>query len=61
MLSQNTLGYNLAALKYINRQHEAKKVAEFYESEDVGMASEEKVREKIEEGKKKRKRAALRS
>ncbi|GAA5885783.1 hypothetical protein JCM16303_006062 [Sporobolomyces ruberrimus] len=58
---KNTLGYNLAALKYLNRQHEAKKVAEFYESEDVGMASEEKVREKIEEGKKKRKRAALRS
>ena len=60
-MSQNTLGYNLAALKYINRQHETKKVAEFYESEDVGMASEERVREKIEEGKKKRKRAALRS
>ncbi|GAA5952168.1 hypothetical protein JCM3765_005213 [Sporobolomyces pararoseus] len=58
---KNTLGYNLAALKYVQRQHEASKIAEFYESEDVGMASEEKVREKIEEGKKKRKRTALRS
>ncbi|GAA5940698.1 snoRNA-binding rRNA-processing protein DIP2 [Sporobolomyces koalae] len=58
---KNTLGYNLAALKYLQRQHEAKQVAEFYESQDVGMADEDKVREKIEEGKKKRKRAALRS
>ncbi|GAA6062841.1 hypothetical protein JCM10212_001847 [Sporobolomyces blumeae] len=58
---KNTLGYNLAALKYIHRQHEAARVAEFYESGDVGMASEEQVRQKIEEGQKKRKRAALRS
>jgi hypothetical protein len=28
-VSQNTLGYNLAALKYLQRQHEANKVAEF--------------------------------
>lgn len=59
-LRQDTIGYNLAALRYISRQHEAARVADFYE-QDGGMAEEAKVREKIAEGVKKRKRAALRS
>lgn len=40
------------------RQHEATRTAEFYE-QDGGMIEEEKVREKINEGIKKRKRAVL--
>lgn len=55
---QDTVGYNLAALRYVHRQYEAAKTAEFYE-QDGGMADEEKVRAKIEAGIKKRKRAAL--
>lgn len=58
--AQDTIGYNLAALRYISRQHEAARVADFYE-QDGGMAEEAKVREKIAEGVKKRKRAALRT
>lgn len=54
------VGYNLAALKYIQRQHEAARTAEFYE-QDGGMVEEEKVRAKIEAGVKKRRRAALKS
>ncbi|GAA5973416.1 hypothetical protein JCM21900_001747 [Sporobolomyces salmonicolor] len=56
---KNTLGYNLAALRYLQRQHDAAKVAEFYE-QDI-MADEGEIRAKIEEGIKKRKRAALRT
>lgn len=56
---QDTIGYNLAALKYVQRQHDAAKTAEFYE-QDV-FADEAKVREKIEQGLKKRKRATLRT
>ncbi|KAK4050815.1 beta transducin [Microbotryomycetes sp. JL201] len=56
---KNTLGYNLAALRYVQRQHEAATTAEFYEK-DV-MADETKVRQKIEQSMKKRKRATLRS
>ena len=57
---QDTIGYNLAALRYISRQYEASKTAEFYE-QDGGMIEEDKVREKIDEGIKKRKRAVLKS
>ncbi|GAA5920365.1 hypothetical protein JCM1841_005590 [Sporobolomyces salmonicolor] len=56
---KNTLGYNLAALRYLQRQHDAAKVAEFYE-QDI-MADEGEIRAKIEEGIKKRKRAALKT
>ncbi|GAA5891359.1 hypothetical protein JCM8208_002599 [Rhodotorula glutinis] len=64
---KNTLGYNLAALKFLARQHEANKVADFYEQDmlgsapGAGMASEESVREMIEQGAKKRKRAVMRT
>lgn len=53
---RETVGYNLAALKFIQRQVEGEKTAEFWESE--GM-DEEKVRAKIEEGKGKRKRVVV--
>ncbi|GAA5823771.1 hypothetical protein JCM11251_003286 [Rhodosporidiobolus azoricus] len=58
---KTTLGYNLAALKYLQRQHEANRVAEFYEQDATGMADEKEVRAQIEASAKKRKRATLRS
>ncbi|KAL8278427.1 hypothetical protein RQP46_009117 [Phenoliferia psychrophenolica] len=57
---KDTVGYNLAALKYIQRQHDAAREADFYE-QDGGMVEEEKVRAKIDAGLKKRRRAALQS
>lgn len=51
---KDTLSYNLAALKYIKRQSDAKLTAEFYEEE----MDEEKVRAKIADGKK-RKRVVM--
>ena len=53
---KDTLSYNLAALKYIKRQTEAELTAEFYEEE----MDEEKVRERIAEGKK-RKRVSIKA
>lgn len=47
---KDTLSYNLAALKYIKRQSDAQLTAEFYEQE----LDEEKVRERIAEGKKRK-------
>ncbi|KAI0091918.1 WD40 repeat-like protein [Irpex rosettiformis] len=47
---KDTLSYNLAALKYIKRQSDAQLTAEFYEEE----LDEEKVRERIAEGKKRK-------
>lgn len=67
---KNTLGYNLAALKYLQRQHEANKVAEFYEKDVLGtgmsggsgnMADEKDVRAMLEASAKKRKRATMQS
>ena len=54
---KDTIGYNLAALQYIRRQHDAQRTAQFYEEE--GM-DEEKVRARIAEGKK-RKRVSVRA
>ncbi|BGP42296.1 beta transducin [Rhodotorula kratochvilovae] len=62
--TMNTLGYNLAALKFLQRQHDANTVADFYEQDALGgsgMADEKAVREMIEQGAKKRKRATLRT
>ena len=53
---KDTLSYNLAALKYIKRQTEAELTAEFYERE----MDEEKVKERIAEGKK-RKRVSIKA
>lgn len=53
---RETVGYNLAALRFIQRSVEGEKNAEFWESE--GM-DEEKVRARIEEGQKKRKRVVV--
>ncbi|KAK4050757.1 beta transducin [Microbotryomycetes sp. JL221] len=57
---KTTLGYNLAGLRYLQRQHEASKTAEFLER-DGGMTDEETLRNKIQQqqGLKKRKRATL--
>ena len=54
---QNTTGYNLAALRYIKRQHDEAKTADVLEQ--VGMEDEEAIRAKIAEGLKKRKRAVV--
>ncbi|KAM0790814.1 hypothetical protein ACM66B_004659 [Microbotryomycetes sp. NB124-2] len=56
---KDTLGYNLAALRYVQRQHEAATTAEFYEKDM--MADESQVKAKIDQLAKKRKRATLRS
>ncbi|GJE84422.1 WD-repeat-containing protein [Phanerochaete sordida] len=53
---KDTISYNLAALKYIKRQSDAKLTAEFFEEE----MDEEKVRERIAEGKK-RKRVSIKA
>lgn len=53
---RETVGYNLAALKFIQRQVEGEKTAEFWETE--GMDAE-KVAARIEEGQKKRKRVVV--
>ncbi|OBZ76824.1 putative WD repeat-containing protein C3D6.12 [Grifola frondosa] len=54
---KDTIGYNLAALRYIKRQNDAQRTAEFYEEE--GM-DEEKIRARIAEGKK-RKRVSIKA
>lgn len=53
---RETVGYNLAALKFIQRQVEGEKTAEFWESENM---DEDKVRLKIAEGRPKRKRVVV--
>lgn len=53
---KDTMSYNLAALRYIKRQNDAQRTAEFFEEE----LDEEKVREKIAEGKK-RKRVSIKA
>ncbi|KAI0638283.1 WD-repeat-containing protein [Trametes polyzona] len=55
---KDAIGYNLAALRFIQRQTDAKRTAEFYEAEED--LTEEKVREKIAEGKK-RKRVSIKA
>nr|GAT54036.1 predicted protein [Mycena chlorophos] len=49
------MGYNMAALQHIRRRNDSDRVAQFFEEE----MDEEKVRAKIAEGKKKRKRVVL--
>ncbi|KAI0650646.1 WD40 repeat-like protein [Trametes meyenii] len=56
---KDTIGYNLAALRFIQRQTDAKRTAEFYEEEGAEL-TEEKVRERIAEGKK-RKRVSIKA
>lgn len=50
------MSYNLAALKYIQRQSNAKQLAEFYEAE----LDEDAIKERIAEGKK-RKRVSIKA
>ena len=56
---KETIGYNLAALRFIQRQNDARRTAEFFEQEEE--LTEEKVREKIVEGGKKRKRVNIKA
>ena len=51
---KDTISYNLAASKFIKRQSDAKLTAEFFEE----VLDEEKVRERIADGKK-RKRVSI--
>ena len=53
---KEVVGYNLAALQFMKRKVDADRTAEFYEQE----MDEEKIREKIAEGKK-RKRVSIRA
>jgi U3 small nucleolar RNA-associated protein 12 len=54
---KDTIGYNLAALRYIRRRNEDERTAQFYEENDF---DEEAVRAKIAEGRK-RKRVTLKA
>lgn len=54
---KDTIGYNLAALRFIRRKNESDRTAQFYEEEGL---DEEAVRAKIAEGKK-RKRITLKA
>ena len=47
---KETMGYNLAALQFIQRQNEAQRTAMFYEE----SFDEEKVKARIAEGKKRK-------
>lgn len=53
---KDEIGYNFAALQFIRQQHEAERVANFYEQENM---DEEKVRARLAEGGKKRKRITI--
>ncbi|KAJ9114165.1 hypothetical protein QFC20_001681 [Naganishia adeliensis] len=55
---KETMGYNMAALKFIKRLHDANKTASMLEDEAL---DEDKVRARIEEGMKKRKRVAVKA
>ncbi|GHJ85005.1 hypothetical protein NliqN6_1407 [Naganishia liquefaciens] len=55
---KETMGYNMAALKFIKRLHDANKTASMLEEEAL---DEDKVRARIEDGMKKRKRVAVRA
>jgi len=58
---KETIGYNLAALKFLKRQQEASRTAEFFEDSGFGgVLDEQQIKEKIAEGAKKRKRISLR-
>lgn len=50
---QETIGYNLAALQFISRKEESRRTAELYEEDGL---DEEKVKARISESNKKRKR-----
>lgn len=56
---KETIGYNLAALRQLQRQRTTHKVNDFFDKE--GFGNEEEVRAKIAEGQKKRKRAAIKA
>lgn len=55
-VQRETIGYNMAALRFIKNRYEAERTAGLFEEEGW---DEEKVRERIEEGKGKRKRVQI--
>ncbi len=55
---KQTLGYNIAALRFIQRGYEADRTAGLFESEGMDEAL---VKERIAEGQKKRKRLSVRA
>ncbi|KAG9015886.1 hypothetical protein FRB90_004307 [Tulasnella sp. 427] len=55
---KDEISYNLAALQYFRQQHEANRVAHFYEQEEM---DEVKVRARLAEGGKKRKRITVKA
>ncbi|KAG8912036.1 hypothetical protein FRC01_005336 [Tulasnella sp. 417] len=55
---KDEISYNLAALQYVRQQHEANRIAHFYEQEDMDEA---KVRARLAEGGKKRKRISVKA
>ena len=54
-----TIGYSRAALRFVQRQNDARRTAEFFEHDEA--LTEEQVREKIAEGGKKRKRVSIKT
>ncbi|KAI1796288.1 WD40 repeat-like protein [Ganoderma leucocontextum] len=56
---KETIGYNLAALRFVRRQNDARRTAEFFETDEA--LTEEQVRERIAEGGKKRKRVNVKT
>ncbi|KAG8895261.1 hypothetical protein FRC00_007687 [Tulasnella sp. 408] len=55
---KDEISYNLAALQYVRQQHEANRIAHFYEQEDMDEA---KVRARLADGGKKRKRISVKA
>jgi len=55
---QTTIGFNLAALRYVRAQHVAQKTSDLYEKEGLDM-DEDAVRARIEEGQKRKRKLAV--
>lgn len=56
---QDTIGYNMAALRQINRQQKTSKINEFYETE--GFENADRLQAHLDESTKKRKRAVVKA
>ena len=59
ILQQETIGYNMAALRQINRQQKTSKINEFYETQ--GFENADRLQAHLDEGTKKRKRAVIKA
>jgi len=56
---QDTIGYNMAALRQINRHQKTSKINEFYETE--GLENADRLQAHLDESTKKRKRAIVKA